>query len=291
MHPQMCFPAKPRALAPRPGGEGEGEGRPLDVHRIMSVVVGADAGARFLKLVVSGESGVLARAEAECGIELDKVAESLLAEVLATAGLKRDNLATITATGAGADAIPFATARMNIVRAIARGAVALVPGARTVVEVGAEEARVVVLDEKGNLVDFAMNDKCAAGAGSWVDAMARALEVKPADLAAMAAAAPKAAVMNSQCVVFAESEVVSMIHRNIPREEIARSVYEAMANRILPLLKKLHAPNPVVATGGMAKDVGFISALSRALGAAVKAPPDPQYACALGAALATAGKS
>ena len=269
-------------------GEGEGEGRSLDVHGIMSVVVGADAGARFLKLVVVGESGVLARAEAECGIELDKVADALLADVLANAGIKRNDLATITATGVGAEAIPYATAKMNIVRAIARGAVSLVPGARTVVEVGAEEARVVVLDEKGNLVDFAMNDKCAAGAGSWVDAMARALEVKPADLAAMAAAAPKAAVMNSQCVVFAESEVVSMIHRNIPREEIARSVYEAMANRILPLLKKLHAPNPVVATGGMAKDAGFIAALSLALGTKVQVPADPQYACALGAATATA---
>jgi benzoyl-CoA reductase subunit D len=254
------------------------------------VSIGADAGARFLKLVVVGDSGILACAEAECGIELDKVAEFLLGDVLAKAGVSRDAVGAINATGVGAEAVPFATARMNIVRAMARGAVALVPGARTVVEVGAEEARVVVLDEKGNLLDFAMNDKCAAGAGSWVDAMARALEVKAGALAAMAAKARKAAPMNSQCVVFAESEVVSMIHRNIPREEIARSVYDAMASRILPLLKKLHASPPMVATGGMAKDAGFVEALSQALGARMKVPADPQYACALGAALST-GKS
>jgi benzoyl-CoA reductase subunit D len=178
--------------------------------------------------------------------------------------------------------------KVSVVRAMARAGAHLVPSARTVLDVGAEEARAVRCDERGNALDFALNDRCAAGAGSFIEAMSRALDATPEEMGALALRAAKAAAMNSQCVIFAESEVVSMIHRRIPREEIARSAYEAMAGRIAPLLRKTGISPDVVLVGGVANDRGFLDALRRSLNLDVIVPPHPEYAGALGAALCVA---
>lgn len=248
-------------------------------------MAGVDAGARFVKLVLVRDGAVLDRREAACGIELAPVAEKLLAEGLAAARAGRDELAAVVATGAGAEAVPFATARVTVVKAAARAAVHAVPGARTVIDIGAEECRGVRCDGKGNVTDFALNDKCAAGAGSFIEAMSRALEVPAGELGGLAAGAARSATMSAQCVIFAESEVVSMIHRGIAREEIARSVYDSMASRVAALLGKTGVAPQVAVLGGVAKDHGFLAALGRTLGTGLAVPEGPEFSGALGAAL------
>jgi benzoyl-CoA reductase subunit D len=247
--------------------------------------IGVDAGASRLKLVLVRDGAVVARGSAPCGLDLAGAAAGLLADVLARAGIERGGVEKILATGAGADAVPYATGKVNPVRALARAGVHLVPGARTVFEIGAEEARAVRCDAKGQVTDFALNDKCAAGAGSFLEAMSRALETPLEELGPLSLRATKAVTMTAQCVIFAESEVVSLIHRSTPREEIARAAYEAMANRVQSMLLRLGTVPEVVCVGGVARDLGFLAALERRIGTKVTVPPDPEFAGALGAAL------
>ncbi len=249
------------------------------------MVAGVDAGARYLKVVILDRERVAGTASSVCGIDLEEAARNAFREAFARASIGPDGLTAVIATGNGADSVPGATARVSVTRAMARAAVRLFGEARTVVDVGAEESRAVRCDERGNVVDFALNDKCAAGAGSFIDALARALEVEPRDLGALARQAPNAAAMNAQCVIFAESEVVSMIHRGIPPAMIARSVYDALAGRISSLLSRIGLEPELVALGGVARDAGFIDALERALKRKPAVPPEPEFACAYGAAL------
>ena len=252
-------------------------------------VVGADAGASRVKLVLVRDGEVVARGAAPCGIDLAGTAQALLDGLLAEAGVPRSQVSAIPATGTGAEAVPFATARVNVVKVMARAGVKLVPAARTVIDVGAEEARAVRCDAKGSIADFALNDKCAAGAGSFIEAMSRALECPLEEMGPLSLKAGKVIGLTAQCVIFAESEVVSLIHRRTPPEEIARAAYDAMAARVSGLLLRLGAQPEVVVVGGVARDPGFIAALGRKLGVPLTVPPDPEFAGALGAALCAEG--
>jgi len=251
---------------------------------------GIDAGAKRIKVVIVRDGAVLARKSAESGLDAGAVSGRLLDAALSEAGVGRDGLAQVAVTGAGASAVGAATAKVSVVRALSLAASRLDPAVRTVIDVGAEESRAVRLDDKGNAEDFALNDKCAAGAGSFIEAMSRALEVPVEEMGKLALAAETAVAMNAQCVVFAESEVVSLIHRRTPPGQIARAAYESMAARVMTLLKRLGVTREVMAVGGMARDEGFMDALSRKLGVKVLAPEYPEYACAFGAALAARGK-
>jgi len=251
--------------------------------------IGVDAGASRLKLVLIRDGAVVARGSVPCGLDLAGAATGLLAEVLERVGIRRDGVEKIMATGAGADAVPYATGKVNPVRALGRAGVHLVPGVRTLIEIGAEEARAVRCDGKGQVTDFALNDKCAAGAGSFLEAMSRALETPLADLGALSLRADKAVTMTAQCVIFAESEVVSLIHRKTPREEIARAAYDAMANRVQSMLLRLGVVPEVACVGRVAGDPGFLAALERRIGVRVAVPADHEFAGALGAALCAGG--
>jgi bzd-type benzoyl-CoA reductase Q subunit len=161
----------------------------------------------------------------------------------------------------------------------------LFPKARTVIDVGAEDARAVKCDEKGNIVDFVANDRCAAGAGAFIESMTRALELKLEEMGTMSLKAEKAIPMNAQCVIFGESEVVSLIHQRTPKEDIARAVYDAMTDRISSMVRRLGINNDVVLMGGVARDIGLITSLKKNLGVEIYIPEEPEFASALGAAL------
>ncbi len=163
------------------------------------------------------------------------------------------------------------------------------PSARTVIDVGAEEARAVSCDENGNMLNFVLNSRCAAGAGTFIEAMARALEVELKELGPLSLKAEKASPINASCVIFSESDVVSLIHRQEPKPEIARAIYDAMADRISSMAHRLGIKPHIVLVGGVAKDVGFVSSLKRKLGTELLIPEDPVFAGSVGAAL-TAGK-
>ncbi len=253
------------------------------------ITAGIDMGAKNIKVVVVRDHDVIASWQALGGFDAGLSAEEALAEALKRAGCRRGEVARVVATGAGRDEAPDKDGTMTEVSAAARGAVRLFPDVRTVVDVGAEEGRAIRCDDRGRVVDFAINEKCAAGAGAFTEAMARALEVPLEQIGPLSLKSTKAIPLNAQCTVFAESEVVSMIHGNVAKEDMARAVHDAMASRIVSLVRKVGYNPPVALVGGLARNVGFVEALKRGLELdGLHIPQAPEYCAALGAALAAA---
>jgi len=250
------------------------------------IVAGIDVGAKNVHAVVIEEGRVVAKVAVASGFDQEESAERGLQEAAKAAGVERDAIGAIAATGAGRKALSFAGQQPTEVAADGRGAAALRPGARTVVDVGADEARAIKLSPQGKVIDFAINEKCAAGAGAFVEAMSRALDMPLGDFASASLESTQSIPMNAQCTVFAESEVVSLIHANTPPADIARAVHDAMASRVSAMVRRIGVDDPVVLGGGAALNVGFVKSLSEALGGVVvEVLPDAEYLGALGAAL------
>jgi benzoyl-CoA reductase subunit D len=222
------------------------------------------------------------------GFENREAAETAFAAALDEAGISMDDVEHVVATGAGRSNAPYSERDISEVASDARAAIRLYPAARTVIDVGAEEGRAIRCTEEGKVLDFALNEKCAAGAGAFTEAMSRALEVEIEALGQMSLASTTAIPMNAQCAVFAESEVVSLLHAKVAKEDIARAVHDAIASRIVSLARKIGFEPDVVLIGGLAHNVGFVDSLQRALECEVVVPDDPEYIGAYGAALAAA---
>jgi benzoyl-CoA reductase subunit D len=135
------------------------------------------------------------------------------------------------------------------------------------------------------MLNFVVNERCAAGAGTFIEAMARALEVKLEEMGPLSLKAERASPINATCVIFGESDVVTLIHRQESKPEIARAIFDAMADRISSMVQRLGINPDVVLVGGVAKDVGFVASLKRKLGIDLLIPKDPEFTGALGAAL------
>ncbi len=250
------------------------------------IVAGLDVGSKNVHAVVIRDGEVAARASVLSGFDHEESAARGLAEAAAAAGLVRDQIDLVAATGAGRKALSFATEQPTEVAADARGAHTLFPGARTVIDVGADEARAIRIDETGKVLDFAINEKCAAGAGAFVEAMSRALEMSLEDFSRASLDSKESIPMNAQCTVFAESEVVSLIHANTPPGDIARAVHDAMASRVSAMVRRVGIEDPVVLGGGASLNIGFVKSLSAALGGVdIYVLPYAEYLGAEGAAL------
>ncbi|MGB9914227.1 MAG: acyl-CoA dehydratase activase [Candidatus Bathyarchaeales archaeon] len=249
------------------------------------ITAGIDLGTQSVKVVILKDGQVLARGKAFSGFDPAKAAEQAFSEALKQAGISSSDVLHVTATGSGMDLASNANSTVSMMGADAKAGVYLFPTARTVVDVGAEEARAVKCDDKGVMVDFVVNERCAAGAGTFIEAMARALEVKLEEMGPLSLKAERASSINASCVIFGESDVVSLIHRQEPKPEIARAIFDAMADRISSMMHRLGITPDVVLVGGVAKDVGFVASLKRKLGIELLIPEYPEYAGALGAAL------
>jgi benzoyl-CoA reductase subunit D len=242
-------------------------------------------GIQTVKVIVLKDGAVAARAKAFSGFEPTKAAEQAFDEALKTAKITKDEVKLVLATGSGMDMAPYSKGNISMMGADAKAGVHLFPSARTIIDVGAEEARAVKCDERGVMADFVVNERCAAGAGTFIEAMARALEVKMEDMGPLSLKAERASPINASCVIFGESDVVSLIHRQESKPEIARAVFDAMADRVSSMVHRLGINPDVVLVGGVAKDVGFIESLKRKLGLSILVPEYPEYVGALGAAL------
>jgi predicted CoA-substrate-specific enzyme activase len=250
------------------------------------IVAGIDVGSKNVHTVLLEDGRVLGRAAVPTGFDQQESAEAGLAAAARDAGIERDSIAFVAATGAGRKALGQAGAQPTEIAADARGAAELLPDARTIIDVGADEARAIRVDERGRVVDFAINEKCAAGAGAFVEAMSRALEMDLDTFARSSLESSETIPMNAQCTVFAESEVVSLIHANTPPADIARSVHDAMASRVSTMVRRVGVTEPVGLGGGAGKNVGFVKSLSQALGNVdIYVPADCEYLGAHGAAL------
>ncbi len=249
------------------------------------ITVGIDLGTQSVKVVILKDGEVISRGKSFSGFDPTKAAEQAVGEALKKAKLSLSDVDHVTATGSGMDMAPHSNSTISMMGADAKAGVYLFPKARTIIDVGAEEARAVKCDDKAIMVDFVVNERCAAGAGAFIEAMARALEVKLEEMGPLSLKAERASPINATCVIFGESDVVTLIHRQESKPEIARAIFDAMADRISSMVHRLGVNPDVVLVGGVAKDVGFIASLKRKLAVDVLIPEYPEYAGALGAAL------
>lgn len=249
------------------------------------ITAGIDMGIQTVKVVIVKDGEVAAKAKAFSGFEPTKAAEQSFAQALKDAGANQNDVSYVLATGSGMEMAPYSNGTVSMMSADARAGVFLIPTARTIVDVGAEEARAVKCDDRGIMADFVVNERCAAGAGTFIEAMARAIEVKLEEMGPLSLKAERASTINASCVIFGESDVVTLIHRQESKPEIARAVFDAMADRVSSMVHRLGINVDVVLVGGVAKDVGFVESFKRKLGVNILVPESPEFVGALGAGL------
>ena len=255
------------------------------------ITCGIDCGAKNTKVIILKDGEVISRYSVLSGFDQKATIEEAFNGALKSAGLKQGDIEYIIATGEGKESVDFAHDTITDVGSDARGAIFLLPKVRTIIDIGAEQGRAIKCDANGKVIDFAINEKCAAGSGTFTETMARALEIKLEDIGALSLKSTQAIPMNAQCAVFAESEVVSLIHAKTPKEDIARAVHDAISDRITSMARRVGIEKEVVLIGGVANNIGFIESLKRDLETDISIPEEPTFVSALGAALVAADKA
>ena len=208
-----------------------------------------------------------------------------LAEALAASGLARQDLAAVTATGYGRARFDGADFTVSELSCHALGAAALMPGVRTVIDIGGQDAKVLRIGENRMLASFLMNDKCAAGTGRFLEVMARVLETDVSELAEMDEKATGRVTISSTCTVFAESEVISQLSKNVDLCDLVAGIHASVAAKTAGLVRRLGVMESVGMTGGVARNAGVVRALERELDTPIAVSPMAQLAGAYGAAL------
>ncbi len=251
-------------------------------------VAGIDVGSLTAEVVLIDRGQVLHYVIMPTGANSKTVAEKAIDEALRSVNLTRSDLEYVVATGYGRISIDFADKRITEITCHARGAHFLNPQVRTVIDIGGQDSKVITLNDSGKVLDFVMNDKCAAGTGRFLEVMAQALEVELSGLSGLSAQAKSIVSISSMCTVFAESEVVSLIARGLPREDIARGLHQSIDDRTAGMVRRVGLEEAVMITGGVAKNGAVVGALSEKLKTNIIVPDEPQIAGALGAALLAA---
>jgi predicted CoA-substrate-specific enzyme activase len=249
------------------------------------IVAGVDIGSLTAKAVILKDNDILGYSVIPAGTDVTKVAEQTLSLALDKAGLRRDHLAAVVSTGYGRARVPLAGKSVTEITCDAKGAHFLYPETGMVIDIGGQDSKVISLDGEGRVVDFAMNDKCAAGTGRFLEVMAQALGIELNELGPVSLKRKKGVVISSMCTVFAESEVISLIAEGYPKEDIVNGLHQAIASRVAGMAQSLRVANVVTLAGGVAKNVGVVRALEQNLRVRVKVPPEPQIIAALGAAI------
>src|SRR3989339_1689399 len=199
--------------------------------------VGIDVGAKNIKIVVLRDGEIIGKGISLAGFETKETTKILFDETIKQAGITPEQIDSITSTGSGRKAADFAKFSVTEVTAATKGATSLFPSVRCVIDVGAEEGRTIRCDTEGKIIDFVLNERCAAGAGAFIEAMSRALEIPLTEMGPLALKSEKGIPMNAQCAVFAECEVVGLIHAGAEKRDICRAVHDAMASRIVSMIR------------------------------------------------------
>ncbi len=250
------------------------------------ICAGIDAGSRAIKIVlldaVTGE--MIAKSITDQGVGQEKIARELFKNLLSKNKIRRSNVARVVATGYGRNIVSIADATVTEITCQAIGVRRLLPAARTIIDIGGQDSKIICLDGKGLVRDFVMNDRCAAGTGRFLEVVASRLGVKVGSLGRLAKKCKSPALISSMCVVFAETEIIGLLAAGGRREDIVAGVQAAVAGRVSSMAGQ-NIASPVILTGGVAMISGMDTALATAVGKPVRVSPDPQFTCALGAAI------
>ncbi len=254
-------------------------------------VWGIDIGSLTVKAVLLDSGGkLLARGVEPAGYGGQQAAEALVRSLLDERGLTPADVVYTVVTGYGRVRYDGADEELSEISCHARGAFHLHPGVRTVIDIGGQDSKAIRLNSTGRVVDFAMNDKCAAGTGRFLEVMAAALDVSIEEFGHLTLKSEHPVSISSTCTVFAESEAISHIAHGATRQDVAAGLHQAIASRLFGLASHVGLQPEIVLTGGVALNVGVVAALAKACGQDVTVPADPQTVGALGAALYAAHK-
>src|SRR6056297_570744 len=250
------------------------------------IVAGCDVGSLTAKAVILKNGGRLCAAVIRAKPRPSDSADEVMQLALADAGLALDDIDYMVGTGYGREQIPFVHSVESEISCHAKGAWHIAPASRMVIDIGGQDAKATRMDENGRVARFVYNDKCAAGTGRFLEVMADALEVPLAAMGEISRQAGRVLEISSQCVVFAESEIISLINEGREIPDILKALHRAMANRIISLAKSIGVAPEIAITGGVAKNVGVYEALEEKLKMPVQTlRVDPQLNGALGAAV------
>ncbi len=250
------------------------------------IVAGCDIGSTAGKAVILKDNEILSCAIASCKPRPAETAEITMREAMAGAGVSSLNeFDWIIGTGYGRCKIDFANDNISEITCHGVGAKAVCHSVRTIIDIGGQDLKAIALGENGKILDFAMNDKCAAGTGKFIENMARSLELTLEELSIASDRAKNAATISNQCSVFAESEIITLLNEGIEIDNIAKGVHNAIAGRIMTLVSKVGAREEICIVGGCAKNEGLIKTIEDRLKVKLaRFSIDPQIIGALGAA-------
>ena len=229
-------------------------------------------------------SGIRTSIIQRTGAEHRRLANKVMEEALSQCQLRFDEVTYVIATGYGRMNVPFADRQLTELTCHARGVAEQFPGVRLAIDIGGQDAKALRIKD-GKLIDFVMNDKCAAGTGRFLDITAAALGLKVEDLGEISSRATSKALISSTCTIFAEHEVTSCLSEGIPIENIIAGLHDSIASRVAKMARKLRIEPDVVFTGGVAKNRGVVKAIGENLGCPILVPDEPLISGALGAAL------
>ena len=249
-------------------------------------VMGIDSGSTSTNAVIMDENRrIIASAVVRTGAKSGESARKILEEITQKAGCSREDLSWIISTGYGRVSIPFADENVTEISCHGRGAHYFNPAVRTILDIGGQDSKAIKLNESGEVTDFVMNDKCAAGTGRFLEMIARSLEISLDELGPIALESTEEIEITSMCSVFAESEVISLIANNKEKSDIANGICRAIANKAFSLLKRVGMEETFMMTGGVAKNPGVVRAVEDKIHSRLYICEEPEIVGATGAAL------
>ena len=256
----------------------------------MAITAGVDIGSTASKVVVMIDAKPVAQVIGPSSTNPKRTAGEIYVKALTKAGIEKGQVDFVVGTGYGRTQVDFADKNISEITCHGRGAQFLIPSVRTVIDIGGQDTKAIAVDAEGNLLDFVMNDKCAAGTGRFLEAMARSMEMKVEDLAQYYSDDCEPCTISSMCSVFAESEVINLINDGVELPSIIKGLLISLSVKVASLSRRLGIVEDVVMTGGVAKNLGVQTAIEQKLNISLKKfdKVDPQIVGALGAALIAA---
>ena len=254
----------------------------------MRIAAGVDVGSTQTKAVLLGDNGersILARALVDTGANVRKAAETAFDKCCQIAGIPQSEVGFVVGTGYGRYKISFGNAQMTEISCHARGAHFLCPGTRTVIDMGGQDAKAISVGPSGEVLDFVMNDKCAAGTGRFLANAAEVMGISLDEIGPLSLRATRPVKIATVCTVFVESDILSYLSQGKRAEDIMGGVHLAIAKRTLSLARRLTIEPEITMTGGVARNIGMVRALETVMERKMLVSPDAHYMGAVGAAL------
>jgi predicted CoA-substrate-specific enzyme activase len=255
------------------------------------ITVGIDVGSITTKAAVVKDGKLISDKVIMTGYNAQDAGTKIYENIMDELALNPSSVTRIISTGYGRNSVTFADKAVTEITCHAVGAHFLNPGVRSIIDIGGQDSKAIVVDKNGGVKDFAMNDKCAAGTGRFLEVMARALEVDLDNFGKFSLQADTPAKISSLCTVFAESEVISLISKGEKRENIIAGIHESIAARVVAMAGRIGLTAPVMMTGGVAKNQGVVNALENKTGYSIEVSEKTQVTGAIGAALIASSQS